>query len=275
MLLGPGVFTTPYGSGAQAVTVVPATVAGDVLVALYISQVSAGSTPTWAVPVGWTRINGAPNYAIQTPSGLFMNFIWAASIAPGAQPANTAYSFTHGFAGRTIVLLFRAAQALGAALANYVPSASRAAGSFGDGAAASPASVADNFALANPGFDVSVIQGSGSLVAAPSGLLGTVVLVAKMAAGADSLDLAIFVAIPARNVANNATVQSAFTPTPSNNGWAANVFTVQLGVSNTPTTLTFPAGVSSAGAGAMPRRDSRQNPAVLSFGPRTGRHFWG
>ena len=234
--LGKGVYASPNASGPQNVTVTDATVVGDTLVAVFVSQVIAGANPTWTLPVGWTS-DLTPNSSGGYSGGNFSNWLSLAHFAPGVQPKNTVYSFNMGATGTTIVMLFRCKEQILGGIA--APTANK-----GDLPSNSPDSIAVTFPLANPGFDfyvasgTSLVAGGGPFTpAVPTGETGFCA-VCTLTQANDNENLAIYVLNPARNVAFTGTLSSAFVPNGS--GWNAMAGIVQLGATNTPSTLAFP-----------------------------------
>ena len=238
--LGKGVYLSNYGT-AQNVTVKEATIAGDVLFAIGCSQVDAGlTTLNLTKPAGWTidpAFAGAAGggYSALYPSG-GSNFLEGAYAQPGAQPANTVYAFTTQVAAHVVVLLFRCNEQILA-----IPSVT--AGAFGDYQAAGPAVLAMNTPISNPGFHFYAINGQGEntplVYRAPTGDPQALCQVCHLSnLLGDAINLDLWVAAIARNTAWAGNV--TFTYTPALDGWVAGGGNIQLGATNTPSTLAFP-----------------------------------
>lgn len=234
--LGKGVYASPNGSGPQNVTVADATVVGDTLVAIYTTQVVAGANPTWTPPGGWT-IDFQPTISSGGYSAGGSNWLALAHIAPGAQPKNTVYTFTMGYTGTIIIMLFRCNEQILAGISTPTRAKS-------DLPSNSPDSLAVTFPLSAPGFDFYVVGGTSLATgggpftpAVPTGETGFCA-VCTLDQVHDNENLGIYVLNPARNVAFTGTLSSGFVPNGS--GWNAMAGIVQLGATNTPSTLAFP-----------------------------------
>lgn len=278
MLTGAGVYVTPFGTGAQTVTVDRATVVGDEFFAFGLTQATSGGVPVWGAPnPPFTHGLDVNTLKVASHDALFGTFCWMAHGAPGAQAAGKVYTFTHDAAisMRSILLLFRCAQQI---LSDAAPNLTTGSAAF---PVVSPATLAVTLALANPGFDLWLMNNKGQagfLPATPTGLPGGMTPIALLNSQTDNMDIIIALALASRNVAFAGTLSDAWAGN-AVDGWTAIVSTAQLGATNTPSTLTFPGAIPLAGrggalnAGAIHGQHTRDNPAQFGFGPRTGKHW--
>lgn len=277
-VLGLGVYATPYGTGAQTITMDRATVVGDEFFAFGLSDATSGSNPTWTPP-NPPFTHGLDFTAVRAAShdGLFGTWQFLAHGAPGVQSSGKVYTFTHAsLAMQTILMLCRCNEQV---LSDGIGGG--AASFHGDFPATSPAGpLAVNFPLANPGFDFLMFNHNGGTALGPSGDPPSMTPVGFLRkGGGDNIDASLYIQRTSRNVAfvGNLSVPWAQTLI---DGWTIITATAQLGATNTPSTLQFPGGVPLGGRGGggfapggLYRQTTFQNPGQFGMGPRTGRHF--
>lgn len=252
--LGNGV----YQDAAGVVTVKDATIAGDLLLALYISQAQAGSFATLGFPAGWASITNfggfSGGYGAATNSNNLQGFFRA----PGAQAANTTYTFTGMLSPYALViLLLRCKEQVlvgtpqGGINANGT--GPQPAGSI----ASSPATITPTWT--SPGFDLVAINSIGAAngvgvmkvtawtPSTPTGTTQVLSQVLSFIAPGDAVNFSVFIALNSRNA--NFTTQISDIYAPSPNGWDMGALFAQLGSTNTASTLSFP--------GALPAGNTR------------------
>lgn len=245
--LGTGVYLSAYGTGAQTVTVDKATQAGDEFFAFGVTQVTAGGGPfTWQPPnPPFTHGLDFNSLSAGSHDGLNGTWVWMAHGAPGAVAAGQTYTFTHDntLSMRSILVLLRCKEQV---LSDGIGGGS---GSTGAGfPVTSPATVAVNFPLANPGFDMLLFNNKGVQGANPTGDSPKLKAVALLSTAADNMDIGLYFQPASRNVAFVGNLSVAWGGT-AVDGWRIIVATAQLGSTNTPSTLTFPVPLPDSGGG--------------------------
>lgn len=235
--LGVGVYLTPFGTGVQSLTVDQATIVGDEFFAFGLTQATSGSNPTWTAP-NPPFTHGLDFTAVKTGAhdGNFGTFCWMAHGAPGVAAKNTVYSFTHdaSVSMRTLMILLRCKEQVLSDGIGGGPASANAGFPV-----TSPATIAVNFPLANPGFDFLLFNNKGVAGVNPTGINPKMQQVASLTTAQDNMDVSLFIQLASRNVAFVGTLTEAWVGT-AVDGWTILAATAQLGATNTASTLTFP-----------------------------------
>lgn len=247
--LGKGVYRDAVG----VITVTDATIAGDLLFALYVTQGQAATFPTLSFPAGWAGITNfsgsSSNYGGSNVSNNLQGFF----LAPGVTPANTTYTFTGMVSPYAlIIVLLRCKEQILAGPAQAI-NANGAGPQPAGSLASSPATIIPNWPIGNPGFDLIAINSIGAANSSgtmkvtawtpslPTGTTKTLSQIVKFIAPTDPVNFDVFIALTSRNVGFNAPISDLYSPTP--NGWDMGAVVAQLGSTNTASTLSFPKAI--------------------------------